>query len=279
MVVERGADAAAVDESEVQLYQAFAAHVGRALRAADRTAALEEAVRELREVQAELLRVERVAAVGKIAFDISHELKNRLTSMTFAVQNVRDALSGLLPETPALRSLALLDDDIRRMRDRVEAFYGMARRGRAEEQLCDVGEVVREVVERFRADPRAAAVAIHEAYAAGAQARVDREELFSAVANLLINAIEALEHTPGGRIDAGVDAADRRVRVTVTDNGPGVPPEVRERVFDAFYGTKPHGTGLGLSQVFVFAEQSGGRAYLADAPGGAHFVLELPEAS
>ncbi|HEY3355975.1 MAG TPA: GAF domain-containing sensor histidine kinase [Polyangia bacterium] len=280
MVVEREpSEPSAFDDEDVQFHQAVVANVGSALRVRDRTAALENALRDLHEVQGELLRMERVAAVGKLAFDISHELKNRLTSMTFAVQNVRDAVGGPLPDAPALKSLALLDDDIRRMRDRVEAFYAMARGGRGRDEECRVDELVAQVVERFRAEPRAAGVHFREAYGAAVRVRADREELFSAVSNLVVNAIDALAHTPGPQVAVSVTAADKRVRITVGDNGPGVPPEIRERIFDAFYGTKPHGTGLGLSQVFVFAEQSGGRVYLADAPHGARFVIELPEAT
>jgi signal transduction histidine kinase len=279
MVVESEPGAPSIfDEDDVQFHQAVVANVGSALRMRDRTTALEQALRDLHEVQDELLRVERIAAVGKIAFDVSHELKNRLTSMTFAVQNVRDAIASAGPDAPALRSLALLDDDIRRMRDRVEAFYAMARGGRGREAQCAVEPLVRQVVERFRADPRAAGLAFHESYAPGVSVRVDREQLFSAVSNLVINALDALAHTPAGEVRVVVERGDKRVRIEVSDNGPGVPPEIRERIFDAFYGTKPQGTGLGLSQVFVFAEQSGGRVYLADGGPGARFVIELPEA-
>ncbi len=93
-----------------------------------------------------------------------------------------------------------------------------------------------------------------------------------------------IDDDPGIRSNLGGFLGNRGYVVrtaanAVEDNGPGVPPEIRGKVFDAFYGTKPKGTGLGLSQVFVFAEASGGRAYLADSPVGARFVIELPEAT
>jgi signal transduction histidine kinase len=263
-------------EGDLQFFQAVAAHVGSAIRVRQRTAALEQALRDLRDAQEELLRTERVAVVGKLAFDVSHEMKNRLTSMTFAVQNVRDAVEAGKARSGIESSLDLLTEDIRRMRERVEAFYAMARHRGSQTTLCRVDRVVEQVLERLQYDPRRIGLTCH---AEPAAARVDEEQLYSAVANLVLNAFEALEHTADAQILVSVAARDQRVRVVVDDNGPGVPPEIRGKIFDAFYGTKPKGTGLGLSQVFVFAEASGGRAYLADSPRGARFVIELPEAT
>jgi signal transduction histidine kinase len=268
--------AAPPSDNEVQFLQAVAAHVGSALRVRQRTEALEQALRDLREAQAELLRAERVAVVGKLAFDVSHEMKNRLTSMTFAVQNVRDAAVDAGSARAAVESsLELLGEDIRRMRERVETFYAMARHRDAQTTLCRVDAVVAQVLERFQYDPRKVSLTCH---VEPASARVDQEQLYSAVANLLINAFEAVGKAKGAEIHLSVTPHDQRVRIVVEDNGPGVPPEIRGKIFDAFYGTKPKGTGLGLSQVFVFAETSGGRAYLADSPVGARFVIDLPEA-
>lgn len=280
MVVERRLEDGKPGADEAELYRAILAGVAGALRFRGRTAALEAALRELQQAQADLTRVQQVAAVGKLAFDISHELKNRLTSMTFAVQNVRDVVVQAGHQSAALKaSLDLLDDDIRRMRNRVAAFYAMARPRESREALFRASEVAHRAVEQFRRDPRAAVIVLREEYGSNARVRADEEQLSSAVANLLLNAFEALEGEGGGEVAVAVRCESQRVRITVTDNGPGVPPEIRERIFDAFYGTNPRGTGLGLSQVFVFAEQSGGRAYLAETVHGARFVIDLPEAS
>jgi signal transduction histidine kinase len=275
LALERGPDGPPRGEDR-ELLEAVATHVGSALYLRERAQALESALRDLREVQAELMRVERVAVVGKLAFDVSHDLKNRLASMTFGVQNVRDA-AGSGPVPPAVAAaLDALVADIRRMRDRVEGFAALARDQEDRAEPCRVDLLVAEVLDRFRLDPRPVAL---ERDAAPATARVDREQLYSAVANLVVNAYEALEHTPGAAVRVSVAARDRRVVITVADNGPGVPPGIRDKVFDAFFSTKPKGAGLGLSQVFVLAEMSGGRAYLADSPCGARFVIELPEAT
>ena len=276
LALERG-PAGPPRSEDLDFFQAVAAHVGSALQMRERAQALEAALRDLREVQAELMRAERIAVVGKLAFDVSHDLKNRLTSMTFGVQNVRDAAARSGPLPPAVEdSLDALAADIRRMRDRVEGFSALARDREERLELCRVDVIVGRVLERFRHDPRRVALV---GDTAPAQARVDEEQLFSAVANLIINAFEALEQTAAPAVTVSVRAEDQRVRIIVEDNGPGVPPEIRGKVFDAFFGTKSRGAGLGLSQVFVFAEHSGGRVYLADSPVGACFVLELPEAT
>ena len=276
LALERG-PAGPPRSEDLDFFQAMAAHVGSALRMREHAQALEAALRDLREVQAELMRAERIAVVGKLAFDVSHDLKNRLTSMTFGVQNVRDAAARSGPLPPAVESsLDALADDIRRMRDRVEGFSALARDREERLALCRVDAIVERVLERFRHDPRQVALV---GDTAPAQARVDEEQLFSAVANLIVNAFEAVEQTAAPAVNVSVRAEDQRVRISVQDNGPGVPPEIRGKVFDAFFGTKARGAGLGLSQVFVFAERSGGRAYLAESTSGARFVIELPEAT
>ncbi|HJZ84576.1 MAG TPA: ATP-binding protein [Polyangia bacterium] len=270
------------DENELGFCEQVGSHVGSALRVRERTAALEAALRDLRAAQDELIRAERIAAVGKLASGIAHELKNPLTSMTFGVQNLRDLVARPgAPQEALETSLDTLADDIRRMRDRVQTFLSVARPQEGATQLVRVDEVLRRVVARYRDDPRASGLSVREEYGGSPVVRVDEDQLFAAASNLLLNAIESLSAVPvfeGAEIVVSVAAAEQRVRIAIADNGPGVPPGVRERIFDVFYTTKTSGTGLGLSQVSVFAERAGGRAWLAESAPGARFVIDLPEA-
>jgi signal transduction histidine kinase len=110
--------------------------------------------------------------------------------------------------------------------------------------------------------------------------RADRRLLERAVVNLLENALQAVADV--GTIEVGVrGAADgRSIEIEVTDSGPGIPPEVRDRVFEPFFSTKTSGSGLGLALVKKIAEDHGGGVRLESAPGGpTRVVLSLPAAS
>jgi two-component system sensor histidine kinase HydH len=216
-------------------------------------------------------------ALGKIAFDIAHELKNRLTSMTFALRNVHDALgtgSGVSLEVED--PLRLLETDIREMRDRLQTLYAVAHPRPVRQGRCRVGRVVDGVARRFGDQTRAAGVRLRVDLESESWVLADEAELASAASNLILNALEALEGRTDGVIAVAVQDDADLVRIKVQDNGPGIPSEHRERVFEAFFTSKPRGMGLGLAQVFLFAERSGGRAWLAESAQGACFVLDLP---
>src|SRR5262249_15892502 len=177
-------------------------------RVRERTSALEAALRDLQQAQSELIRAERVAAVGRLASGIAHELKNPLMSMTFALQNVRDLVTRGDGTSEALEpALATLADDIRRMRDRVQTFLSVARPPEGYARVGRVDEGVRAALERYKNDPRAQAVALRETYRGEPRAHVDEDQLFAAISNLILNALEALEGQAGGRIDVSVEVS------------------------------------------------------------------------
>ena len=111
----------------------------------------------------------------------------------------------------------------------------------------------------------------------GAAILGDPDQLHQACLNLVLNAIDAMPE--GGTIHASVTATEGCVSLTIRDEGPGVPPEIREQIFNPFFTTKAKGTGLGLAKVQRVAESHGGSASCTSEPGGgASFTLTLPRA-
>jgi two-component system sensor histidine kinase HydH len=261
------------EEEELALVRAAVGQAAGALEARERAVALEDALRALR-----LDDDGRPGSValGKIAFDITHELKNRLTSMSFALVNLRDAL-GSTPQPPELaETLGLLETDIHEMRDRLQTFYAIAHPRPARPGRCRVDLVVRTAVRRYAEQARAANVRLKVGAESTGWVLADETGLAAAVSNLVLNAFEALEGCKDGLVEVMVQDERDLIRTTVQDNGPGISPEHRDKVFEAFFTSKPRGMGLGLAQVFLFAEQNGGRSWLADTGRGACFVLDLP---
>ena len=207
--------------------------------------------------------------------DASHELRTPLTSILANLELLADVLDGERGEAArsALRSS-------QRMRRLVGDLLLLARAD-AKRQLprepTDVGRVLVEAAAELGpvADGHNLAVDADEAVVEGT-----RDELHRMTLNLMENAIR---HTPAGtRVRARVVARDGEVVLTVQDNGPGVPPELRERIFERFVrgaGDRGSSSGLGLSIVRAVAESHGGSVTLEDATPGARFVVRLPRAA
>jgi two-component system OmpR family sensor kinase len=206
--------------------------------------------------------------------DASHELRTPLTSILANLELLSEVLDGERGEAAksALRSS-------QRMRRLVGDLLLLARADAKRHQPhepTDVGQVLVEAAAEIgpMADGHELTVDADEAVVDGA-----RDELHRLALNLIEN---ALRHTPGGtHVHADVTAGNGEVVLTVQDDGPGVPPELRERVFERFVrgtGDRGSSSGLGLSIVRAVAESHGGSVRLEDAAPGARFVVRLPRA-
>jgi signal transduction histidine kinase len=268
-----------------------------------RTRALEKAVADAREANAQLRharagldRAERLAAVGRLAAGVAHEVGNPMGALLAFLELLgRDP--GLSPRSREHLDKARRESErVRRILRELLDFSRPPRPARAPIRLADVA---REVSGLVRAQRRYAEIAIEVVEEqSDLVALADASVVAQILLNLVLNAGDALQGSPEPRIRVTVRPAALRVRegepaasaerrrrpdaveCEVADNGPGVPDEDRERIFDPFYTTKPpgEGTGLGLSNALRFAEELGGALeHAVPADGrGACFRLRLP---
>lgn len=223
---------------------------------------------------------ERIRRESRFASDVSHELRGPLTVLAAAVDVVERRRADLPPE--AGRAVDALDAQVssfnRLVVDLLEISRFEAGSARLDTRQVDVEDLVTAVVAE-RAEPRPA---VEVADAAGLRADLDPRRLHQVLTNLLDNA----DHHGGGATAVAVERGDQgRVRICVDDNGPGVPPADRTRIFERFErGAAPkraaerqRGSGLGLALVANHVQLHDGRVWIEDAPsGGARFVIEIP---
>ena len=255
-------------------------------RVADRTRALEAEIRRREETHAALIQAQRMEAFGQLTGGIAHDFNNLLTIIT-------GNLELLGNEHSQLHQAAFL----KRATDAAEMGAALtrrlltfARRRHLMPQILDVNELIlnlTEILQRSLGEP----VSLTTVLAGSAwRIRADRSELENAILNLALNARDAMP--AGGNLviesrnvtaeHAGLSPDGEFVLISVSDTGDGMPPEVLERAFEPFFTTKEpgRGTGLGLSSVYGFAEQSGGHVTIDSAPGrGATINLYLPRAA
>ncbi len=227
----------------------------------------------LLEQQHSLARAERLAATGELAASVAHELRNPLAAIHITLSNLRAELS---------------DAD---MRERVNLVVNEVERlTRLLNQLVDAARHTPEPARRVELKPLVDDVVALTRYQVAPEVRFDShvdptiacvlppDHLRQVILNLILNAASALRDRSGTIAIAAVRDGDR-VRFTVSDDGPGFPPEMLEKGIRSFFSTREHGTGLGLAMVRRFAREVGGELRVANRePHGAEVVLILPAA-
>ena len=241
-------------------------------------------------VRAMLIEIEsnrHMVAVGSFAAQLSHEIRNPLTSLKLNLQSLqRDASAGALPDSAA-RPLDICLREIERLDRVVSGALSLGQDRGLARAPCSLHRILADALDLVRPQLQQQHVTFEISLRAPTE-RVDGdpESLKAVILNLLLNAIEAMPG--GGTLSVSTEVVTLEpgsragVRVRVADTGSGVPAEARERVFEPFYSTKPHGTGFGLPVALRTVEEHGGKLRLADSdPGerGAVFLVELPLAS
>ena len=234
--------------------------------------ALEESSRKLADAQAELVKRERLVAIGELAAVVAHEVRNPLAV-------VFNAIAGLRKVSPATedhdRLLGIAQEEAERLRNLVSDILDYARPRAPVFSSTDVGDVVRHAVEAARG----AAMVAPDQIELASPARMspfecDERLIRQAVINLVTNALQA--ETRKSPVAVAVTETDDAVTISVTDDGNGISSEVEGRMFTPFFTTRPTGTGLGLAVVQRCAEAHGGSVHV-ERPGarGARFTLRL----
>ena len=248
-----------------------------AFRQARRSARLEAAAEQqarVRELERQLFHSERLASVGRLAAGLAHEINNPLEGMTNYLSLLRDDLEAGRAED-ARELVPPLSEGLGRVAGILRQVLAFADPGRSPKRRVDLARVVGRTAEFVRANPAHRGVRIGVALPAGPLPVVGNEvTLGQLVLNLLVNACQA--QGEDGEVEVTVRRSSGRAEVTVADRGRGLPPEVRERLFEPFVSTRGS-TGLGLAVCHGIAEDHRGRLTAEDRPGGGTvFRFELP---
>ncbi|MBI4576908.1 MAG: PAS domain-containing protein [Planctomycetes bacterium] len=224
-----------------------------------------------RRLERDLADQEALAALGRMAATVAHEVRNPLAGIRSAVSVLGRRLAAAGLETGVEEILGRIDDLDTVTRDLLD----FARPVRVRRRPVRIREVLESVTACLAADPEFTAVRFGVEAPAGTSVEVDPDRLRQAAFNLCHNAAQAVG--AGGHVRVAARVADGALEVTVTDDGPGVPEEVQARLFNPFFTTKAVGSGLGLTVVRRVAEAHGGSVRHERPPqGGACFRLVLP---
>ncbi len=248
-------------------------------------------VTEVVRMEQELRRSERLAGIGELAAAIAHEIRNPLAAISGSVQILRSGGKAARPEEGE-RLMSIVLREIERLDGLITDFLAYARPASPKQDVVDLGALLGELLEMNEAAV-GSEVSVELELDPECRVWADEAQLRQVFWNLLRNASESMGGPGSVVIGASrVPSQDGRpddrnapeespesVEIHVSDNGPGIPPEVMERMFDPFFTTKKSGTGLGLPTVHRIIEAQGGVLAVESEPGqGASFRITLPAA-
>jgi PAS domain S-box-containing protein len=253
---------------------------GTVIDITDRKRAEEERDR-LRQAQADLARVNRVTTMGELTASLAHEVNQPIGA---AVTNASTCLRWLAGDTPNLeeaRAAAMrVVTDGRRAAEIISRVRQLFKKGTPEREWVDVNEVVREMIVILQGEAARQNIVVTMDLAGNLpQVLGDRVQLQQVMMNLIMNSIDAMKSVYGARrlaINTGL-LENEEILVSVSDTGIGLPPQQADQIFNAFFTTKLHGTGMGLRISGSIVESHGGRLWAEDnSPRGARFHFTLP---
>lgn len=227
----------------------------------------------LREMEEQVKRSEHMAALGRLASSIAHEIRNPLASMSGSIQLLRDSLDVQGSDRKLMDIVVREADSLSRW---IGGFLDYARPRRFVQEKVDLAEMARSVVEMLRNDERSRGVEVVLDVQGPVVMEGDRFRLEAVLWNLSLNAVQSVGS--GGRVVVRLAAGAGDVELAVSDNGPGVPPDLRQRIFEPFFTTRERGTGLGLPTAYRnVLDHSGTITVGPGADGtGATFTVRLP---
>ncbi|TKI06606.1 ATP-binding protein [Martelella alba] len=230
---------------------------------------------QVKQLQADVRRNERLTALGHMAAGVAHEIRNPLSSIKGLATYLSAKFAGDGPEKRAAGTMILEVDRLNRV---VSELLDFARPGEMPLTRAEVNPVIAHALRLADADARARRVALTFAPdPALPLLPLNAERVTQALLNLLINAIQAVPEGGTVGVTTHVDARRRQLDIAVKDNGGGIPPEIVEAIFTPYFTTKSSGTGLGLAIVQQIAEGHRGKATVVSRPGaGSVFTLSLP---
>jgi len=234
----------------------------------------QKATADLRSTEAQLIRSEKLAALGQLAAGIAHEIRNPLTSINILIQSLREKpFDGKHHR----QDLMVVEEEIQRINEIVDQFLQFARPALPLFKRAGIATLFDETLLLLKPQIEKQRISVHHDFSPLPPILMDREQMKQVILNLLLNALQAMPK--GGRLTmaAQVFEDNRWVQLSIQDTGVGISPENLGRLFDPFFTTKEGGLGLGLSIAHRIVDQHRGRMEVESQPGrGTLFRIWLP---
>jgi two-component system NtrC family sensor kinase len=240
--------------------------------AAELEARVEHRTQQLRQTQAQIIRAEKLAAVGRLAASVAHEVNNPLQAIALQLDLIAD--EGLA--RPARERLATVQEELARIAVIVQRLLDFQRPTPGQRTPCYVPDLVDDVlVLASKQLQRQDVTVVHQGDTDLRPVLAVGDQIIQVFLNLILNAVEAMPG--GGQLRVNSRQSNGMVSVAFSDTGAGIEPEALSQVFEPFFSTKANGTGLGLAVSHEIVSQHGGTLEASSLPEqGSTFTVRLP---
>jgi signal transduction histidine kinase len=264
-------------EVPIELTSAYTTYQGRTANVAFIRDITERKQAEEREkkLQQEIYLSGRLASIGELAAGVAHEINNPLTGII----GFSERLLRRSTEEGARQHLEIIRDEAQRAAKVVENLLTFARRREPKREPADINEILGRTLELRAYELRTSNIEVVTDLTPGLpKTMVDFQQIQEVFLNIILNAEQAITGANrGGKLSIKTQETKGYVRISFVDDGPGIPAEYLDKLFDPFFTMRAEGTGLGLSACHGIVTGHGGRIYVRSEPGkGATFVVELP---
>ena len=235
-------------------------------------------------IQEEMLRMDRLISLGRLASGIAHELRNPLAGIKTTAQALGEEMTH---EDPRREYLNRITKEIDRLNELLKTFFSFAKPQKLNLVQCHIKDIIDEIIPFLIKEIADQGIRFSESYHPKlSKIKVDKSQMHQVFLNLFLNAIQAMPS--GGDLNVVVapsimNASDGTrqnfTRIAISDTGKGIPPQLIPKIFDPFFTTKPKGVGLGLSIAYQIVKKHGGNIKVdSEWEKGTTFVITLPEA-
>lgn len=243
--------------------------------AANLESKVEDRTTQIKAMQNQLLQAEKLAAIGKLAAGVAHEINNPLTGILTSGSLMLEDVS---PDDPRYEELKIIVDETLRCRKIVKGLLDFARQTKPLKQAVNLNQVIADVMNLVGKQAAFRDIDVHMDLTSDLPSiMADQDQMRQVVLNSVLNAAEAMPH--GGELwfRSRLDPVSKTVQVSIADSGPGIPDDIKDKIFDPFFTTKKTGTGLGLAIAYGIVDRHGGTISIESRPGrGTTVVFKLP---
>jgi PAS domain S-box-containing protein len=234
-------------------------------------------------IQEEILRMDRLVSLGKLASGIAHELRNPLAGIKTTAQALGEEMSG---DDSKREYLNRITKEIDRLNDLLKTFFSFAKPQNLNLVHCHIKDIINEIIPFLIKEIADKGIRFIETYHPQLpKIQVDKTQMHQVFLNLFLNAIQAMPNGGELKIEASpilstsVEGFKQNfIKVVISDTGRGIPPHIVQKIFDPFFTTKPKGIGLGLSITYQIIKKHGGTVKVESQwEKGTSFIINLPE--
>ena len=235
---------------------------------------IQKTTADLKKTEAQLIRSEKLAALGELAAGIAHEIRNPLTSINILIHSLRQNISSGESRSEDFK---VIEEEIHRINEIVDQFLRFAKPAPPHLERTEVTSIFEEILQLLRPQMEKLRISVQKDFRSVPLITIDNEQMKQVILNLLMNSIQAMPEGGQFRLEGEVSKDGQWVELSIRDSGVGIPPEDMDKLFDPFFSTKEGGIGLGLSIAHRIIDQHHGKIEVTSNPNeGTIFTVYLP---